>query len=50
MNEDTGEPLDTLNSEVLKWAKSIGSSVKTVTEVINSRDPIVSQLYQKRLN
>lgn len=41
MNEDTGEPLDTLNSEVLKWAKSIGSSVKTVTEVINSRDPII---------
>ncbi|XP_071654143.1 long-chain-fatty-acid--CoA ligase ACSBG2 isoform X2 [Temnothorax longispinosus] len=41
MNEETGEPLDTLNSEVLKWAKSLGSSAKTVTEVISSRDSAI---------
>ncbi|XP_011062484.1 PREDICTED: long-chain-fatty-acid--CoA ligase ACSBG2-like [Acromyrmex echinatior] len=38
MNEETGAPLDTLAPDVLKWAHSIGSSAKTVTEVINSRD------------
>lgn len=42
MNEETGAPLDTLNSDVLKWTKSIGSSAKTVTEIISSRDPLVS--------
>ncbi|XP_018376154.1 PREDICTED: long-chain-fatty-acid--CoA ligase ACSBG2-like [Trachymyrmex cornetzi] len=41
MNEETGAPLDTLAPDVLKWAQSIGSSAKTVTEVINSRDVVV---------
>ncbi|XP_039307957.1 very long-chain-fatty-acid--CoA ligase bubblegum isoform X2 [Solenopsis invicta] len=41
MNIETGAPLDTLNPDVLKWAQSIGSSAKTVTEVINSRDPAI---------
>jgi len=44
MNEETGAPLDTLNPDVLKWAKSIGSSAKTVTEVISSRDQAVSRI------
>lgn len=44
MNEETGKPLDMLNSDVLKWANSIGSNAQTVTEVINSRDPIVSHI------
>jgi len=44
MNEETGAPLDTLNPDVLKWAKSIGSSAETVTEVISSRDPAVSRM------
>lgn len=42
MNSETGEPLDTLNSDVLKWAKSIGSNAMTVTDIISSRDPFVS--------
>ena len=42
MNEETGAPLDTLAPDVLKWAQSIGSSAKTVTEVINSRNTAVS--------
>ncbi|XP_018348115.1 PREDICTED: long-chain-fatty-acid--CoA ligase ACSBG2-like [Trachymyrmex septentrionalis] len=41
MNEETGAPLDTLTSDVLKWAQSIGSSAKTVTEVISSRDAAI---------
>lgn len=42
MNNETGEPLDTLNPEVLKWAKSVGSNAETVTDIISSRDPLVS--------
>lgn len=42
MDSETGKPLDTLNPDVLKWAKSIGSDAKTVTDVISSRDPLVS--------
>lgn len=41
MNNDTGAPLDTLNPDVLKWAKSIGSKAETVTDVISSRDPLI---------
>ncbi|XP_025073440.1 very long-chain-fatty-acid--CoA ligase bubblegum-like [Pogonomyrmex barbatus] len=41
MNENTGEPLDTLNPDVLKWAKSIGSHATTVKEIINTRDPLI---------
>lgn len=41
MNSETGEPLDMLNPDTLKWAKSIGSKAKTVTEVVKSRDPFV---------
>lgn len=41
MDSETGEPLDTLNPDVLKWAKSIGSYAETVTDVISSRDPLI---------
>ncbi|KAG5326761.1 ACBG2 ligase, partial [Acromyrmex heyeri] len=41
INEETGAPLDTLTPDVLKWAQSIGSNAKTVTEVISSRDAAI---------
>ncbi|XP_072752863.1 very long-chain-fatty-acid--CoA ligase bubblegum [Anoplolepis gracilipes] len=41
MDTETGESLDTLTLDVLKWAKSIGSNAKTVTDVISSRDPLI---------
>ncbi|XP_011151230.1 long-chain-fatty-acid--CoA ligase ACSBG2 isoform X2 [Harpegnathos saltator] len=49
MNNDTGEPLDTLNPDVLKWAKSIGSKAKTVTDVINSRDSLIYEEIDKAI-
>ncbi|KMQ85684.1 long-chain-fatty-acid-- ligase acsbg2 [Lasius niger] len=49
MNSETGEPLDTLNSDVLKWTKSIGSNAKTVTDVINSRDPLIYEEIDKAI-
>lgn len=49
MNPDTGEPLDTLTPDNLKWAKSIGSDAKTVTEIVNSRDPAVYAEIEKAI-
>ncbi|KAI4494503.1 hypothetical protein M0802_008824 [Mischocyttarus mexicanus] len=37
----TGEPLDDLTPDTLTWLKSIGSNAKTVSEIINSKDPLV---------
>ncbi|XP_015517934.1 very long-chain-fatty-acid--CoA ligase bubblegum isoform X1 [Neodiprion lecontei] len=41
LNPETGAPLDTLSPLTLSWAKSIGSKAKTVTEVIQSKDPAI---------
>ncbi|XP_012055637.1 PREDICTED: very long-chain-fatty-acid--CoA ligase bubblegum-like [Atta cephalotes] len=49
MNEETGAPLDTLAPDVLKWAQSIGSSAKTVTEVINSRNTAIYEEIDKAI-
>ncbi|XP_050448457.1 very long-chain-fatty-acid--CoA ligase bubblegum [Cataglyphis hispanica] len=49
MDSETGEPLDTLNPDVLKWAKSIGSDAKTVTDVISSRDPLIYEEIDKAI-
>ncbi|XP_070163763.1 long-chain-fatty-acid--CoA ligase ACSBG2 isoform X2 [Polyergus mexicanus] len=49
MNTETGEPLDTLNPDVLKWAKSIGSNAETVTDVISSRDPLIYEEIDKAI-
>ncbi|KAG5328577.1 ACBG2 ligase, partial [Acromyrmex charruanus] len=49
INEETGVPLDTLAPDVLKWAQSIGSSAKTLTEVINSRDTTIYEEIDKAI-
>ncbi|XP_011693224.1 PREDICTED: very long-chain-fatty-acid--CoA ligase bubblegum [Wasmannia auropunctata] len=49
MDEETGAPLDTLNPDVSKWAKSIGSSAKTVTEVISTRDTAIYEEIDKAI-
>ncbi|KYN01488.1 PREDICTED: very long-chain-fatty-acid--CoA ligase bubblegum-like [Cyphomyrmex costatus] len=49
MNEATGAPLDTLSPNVLKWAKSIGSSSKTVKEVISTRDTAIYEEIDKAI-
>ncbi|XP_014480935.1 PREDICTED: very long-chain-fatty-acid--CoA ligase bubblegum [Dinoponera quadriceps] len=41
MDTETGAPLDTLNPDVVNWAKSIGSQAKTITDVISSHDPLI---------
>lgn len=41
MDADTAEPKDELLPMTKLWAKSIGSNAKTVSEVLNPRDPAV---------
>lgn len=42
MNVDTGEPLDALSPDARKWAKGLGSKAKSLSEVLQTKDPIVS--------
>lgn len=44
VNTDTGEPLDELDTETKKWAANLGSKAKTVSEIVNTKDPAVSLL------
>lgn len=44
MDPDTGEPLDALLPTTISWAKSIGSKAKTLSEVLNTRDPLVRKM------
>ncbi|KAK2580670.1 hypothetical protein KPH14_007772 [Odynerus spinipes] len=41
VDPDTGEPLDMLLPTTIKWLNSIGSTSKTVSDIINSKDPLV---------
>ncbi|XP_046814921.1 very long-chain-fatty-acid--CoA ligase bubblegum isoform X1 [Vespa crabro] len=41
IKEDTGDPLDTLTPSTLTWLKSIGSNSKTISDIVNSKDPLV---------
>lgn len=41
MNIDTGEPLDTLLPDTKTWLKSIGSKATTLSNIIETRDPLV---------
>lgn len=42
VDSDTGEPLDELDTETEKWVAGLGSKAKTVSEIVNSKDPAVS--------
>ncbi|XP_011500028.1 PREDICTED: very long-chain-fatty-acid--CoA ligase bubblegum-like isoform X2 [Ceratosolen solmsi marchali] len=50
MNLETGEPLDILSLDSRKWAKSLGSQVKTLSEVLSTQDPIIKQGIQEAIN
>ncbi|XP_043283437.1 very long-chain-fatty-acid--CoA ligase bubblegum-like isoform X2 [Venturia canescens] len=50
MEPDTGAPLDTLTDATRLWAKSIGSTATTVTEVLKTRDAAIYKEIQEALN
>lgn len=41
MNNETGAPKDNFTPDTLKWLQATGSKVTTVTELLQSRDPLV---------
>ncbi|OWK12437.1 hypothetical protein Celaphus_00003277, partial [Cervus elaphus hippelaphus] len=46
----TGEPLDTLNWEAIKFCREVGSQATTVSEILDLRDPMVHMAIQKGIN
>ncbi|XP_058801223.1 very long-chain-fatty-acid--CoA ligase bubblegum-like [Phymastichus coffea] len=50
VNVETGEPLETLTKESVDWAKSLGSQVKTIKEVVDNEDPIIHRGIQDAIN
>lgn len=44
INAETGAPKDNFTLNTLKWLQSIGSTSKTVSEVLETHDPFVSLL------
>ncbi|XP_014203362.1 very long-chain-fatty-acid--CoA ligase bubblegum isoform X2 [Copidosoma floridanum] len=50
INTETGEPMDPLASDALKWAKSLGSKSRTLPEVLNSQDPLVYKGIQEAID
>ncbi|KAK0162315.1 hypothetical protein PV327_008662 [Microctonus hyperodae] len=50
MDADTAEPKDELLPMTKLWAKSIGSNAKTVSEVLNPRDPAVYREIELAIN
>ncbi|XP_051175144.1 very long-chain-fatty-acid--CoA ligase bubblegum isoform X2 [Leptopilina boulardi] len=49
MNIDTGEPLDTLLPDTKTWLKSIGSKATTLSNIIETRDPLVYKEIEKAI-
>ncbi|XP_049881435.1 long-chain-fatty-acid--CoA ligase ACSBG2-like isoform X2 [Pectinophora gossypiella] len=41
VDSETGEPLDQLDPEAKKWVASLGSKATTVSEIVNTKDPLV---------
>lgn len=49
VNTETGEPTDDFTEETLKWLQSIGSTSKTISDVLKTHDPLVSLYIPKAL-
>uniref|UniRef100_A0A8C3WWU7 long-chain-fatty-acid--CoA ligase n=1 Tax=Catagonus wagneri TaxID=51154 RepID=A0A8C3WWU7_9CETA len=46
----TGEPLDKLTWEAIKFCRDVGSQASTVTEILERQDPLVYTAIQKGIN
>ncbi|XP_033328653.2 acyl-CoA synthetase bubblegum family member 1 isoform X1 [Megalopta genalis] len=49
MNNETGAPKDQFTPDTLKWLQSIGSKATTVTEIVQTRDPLVYAEIEKAI-
>ncbi|XP_028014928.1 long-chain-fatty-acid--CoA ligase ACSBG2 isoform X1 [Eptesicus fuscus] len=50
MDETTGEPLDTLNWEAIRFCQELGSQASTVPEIVELQDPLVYSAIQKGID
>ncbi|XP_076751867.1 acyl-CoA synthetase bubblegum family member 1 isoform X2 [Xylocopa sonorina] len=49
MDSNTGDPKDQFTIETLNWLKSIGSKSKSVSEVLQTHDPLVYEAIDKAI-
>ncbi|KAK9304861.1 hypothetical protein QLX08_003926 [Tetragonisca angustula] len=49
INNETGEPTDDFTVDILKWLQSIGSTSKTVSDVLNTHDSLVYEEIDKAI-
>lgn len=49
-DETTGEPLDKLNWEAIKFCQDLGSQASTVSEIVELQDPLVYSAIQKGID
>ena len=49
INTETGEPIDDFTEETLKWLQSIGSTSKTISDVLKTHDPLVYEEIDKAI-
>ena len=49
VNTETSEPTDDFTEETLKWLQSIGSTSKTISDVLKTHDPLVYEEIDKAI-
>ncbi|KAM6168062.1 long-chain-fatty-acid--CoA ligase ACSBG2-like [Erethizon dorsatum] len=49
-NQMSGEPLDKLTLEAIDFCRALGSQASTVSEIVNSRDPLVYAAIQQGID
>lgn len=50
MDKVSGEPLDELSLEAIKFCRSMGSQASTVTDIVTLQDPLVYTAIQKGID
>lgn len=50
MNLDSGEPLDTLAPGCIEWCRSVGSSAKTIQDVLAGPDANIMRAIQEGID
>ncbi|KAB1259107.1 Long-chain-fatty-acid--CoA ligase ACSBG2, partial [Camelus dromedarius] len=50
VDKTSGEPLDNLTWEAIKFCRDVGSQASTVTEIVELQDPLVYMAIQKGIN
>lgn len=50
MDKMSGEPLNRLNWEAIKFCRNLGSHASTVTEIVQLQDPLVYTAIQKGID